>query len=113
MKMSNTAALTAGIDTAKSTLDMAIHGRSAVVHVPNTTSGWKQLAETLEAAGIKRVGIEATLQAVRGKGTGSHRQGPVKARDQEPDIHAQPHAPCGWVWTTGSRDLESADFENS
>ena len=65
MKMSE-AALTAGIDAAKSKLDMAIHGQSAVVHVPNTTDGWKQLSATLDTAGIKRVGIEATGGYERG-----------------------------------------------
>ena len=39
---------------------MAIHGRSAVMHVPNTTIGWKQLADTLKAVEVQRVGIEAT-----------------------------------------------------
>jgi transposase len=66
MKMSDATVVTAGIDASKSTLDMAIHGRSAVVHVPNTTSGWKQLADTLGPVDVARVGIEATGGYERG-----------------------------------------------
>lgn len=75
MKMSDTTTLTAGIDTSKHTLDMAIHGQGAVAHVPNTASGWKQLADTLETAGIKRVGIEATGGYERGVMGHLRRQG--------------------------------------
>jgi len=75
MKMSENNALTAGIDTAKSTLDMAIHGQSAVVHVLNTTDGWKQLAATIQAAGIEHVGIEATGGYERGVMGHLRRQG--------------------------------------
>ena len=35
-------------------------------HVPNTTSGWKQLAHTLKASDVQRVGIEATGGYERG-----------------------------------------------
>lgn len=58
--------LTAGIDTSKNTLDMAIHGHSNISHVPNTTSGWKTLATILATAGVTRVGIEATGGYERG-----------------------------------------------
>lgn len=66
MEMSDTTALTAGIDTSKHTLDMAVHGQSAVLHVPNTAAGWKKLADTLTAARVTRVGIEATGGYERG-----------------------------------------------
>jgi transposase len=66
MKMADTTALTAGIDTSKTVLDMAIYGQSTVSHVPNTAPGWKKLADTLSAAGVTRVGIEATGGYERG-----------------------------------------------
>jgi transposase len=75
MKMSDTTVVAAGIDASKHTLDMAIHGQSAVVHVPNTTSGWKLLADTLGAAGVGRVGIEATGGYERGVMGHLRRQG--------------------------------------
>lgn len=65
-KMSDTTALTAGIDTSKATLDMAIHGESSVLSVSNTAVGCKELAATLAAAGVARVGIEATGGYERG-----------------------------------------------
>ena len=54
---------------------MAIHGQSAVVHVLNTTDGWKQLAATIHAAGIEHVGIEATGGYERGVMGHLRRQG--------------------------------------
>ena len=66
MKISDAAVVTAGVDASKNTLDMAIHGRSAVMHVPNTTIGWKQLVDTLKASDVQRVGIEATGGYERG-----------------------------------------------
>lgn len=57
---------TAGIDVSKSTLDMAIHGRPDLSHVPNTPTGWDMLAATLAAAGVRRVGVEATGGYERG-----------------------------------------------
>jgi transposase len=61
-----TTTTTAGIDVAKSTLDMAIHGRTELSRVPNTAAGWETLAATLAAAGVARVGIEATGGYERG-----------------------------------------------
>lgn len=73
--MSDTATPTAGIDTSKNTLDMAIHGQANITHVPNTAAGWKILAATLATTGVMRVGIEATggyergvMGYLRGKG---------------------------------------------
>jgi transposase len=64
--MPDTTTATAGIDVSKSTLDMAIHGCSRVSHAPNTPAGWKTLADELGAAGVARVGIEATGGYERG-----------------------------------------------
>ncbi len=50
----------AGIDTAKDKLDVAIHGRPTPFTVENRPAGWRRLAAALAAAGVKRVGIEAT-----------------------------------------------------
>ena len=51
---------TAGIDTAKDKLDIAIHGNAARWQVENSTRGFKRLAALLTEAGVERVGIEAT-----------------------------------------------------
>jgi transposase len=64
--MTDTNTTTAGIDVSKVTLDVAIHGRAEISQVPNTTAGWKVLAATLGAAGVTRVGIEATGGYERG-----------------------------------------------
>ncbi len=64
MAQSNT--LTAGIDTSKATLDVAIEGRPATWKVANTKAGWASLAKRLSAAGVARVGIEATGGYQRG-----------------------------------------------
>ena len=65
-KMSDIITLTAGIDTSKNTLDMAIHGQPKQLHVPNTSAGWTQIAAELAEAGVRRVGIEATGGYERG-----------------------------------------------
>jgi transposase len=64
--MPDTNTATAGIDVSKSTLDVAISGRAEISRVPNTAAGWKALAATLAAAGVTRVGIEATGGYERG-----------------------------------------------
>ena len=64
--MPDTNTPTAGIDASKSSLDVAIHGRAEISCVPNTVTGWKALAVTLAAAGVTRVGIEATGGYERG-----------------------------------------------
>lgn len=58
--------LTAGIDTAKAKLDVAVPdaGRSWVV--PNTPQGWTTLAAVLADLGVGRVGIEASGGYERG-----------------------------------------------
>lgn len=64
--MTQTTTLTAGIDTAKAKLDIAIHGMDGCWQVPNTASGWRSLAMRLAKAGVTRVGIEATGGYERG-----------------------------------------------
>jgi transposase len=58
--MTKTTTLTAGIDTAKHKLDVAVHEGSARWQVDNTLPGWESLAARLSAAGVARVGIEAS-----------------------------------------------------
>src|SRR5664280_1435610 len=65
-KMSDTTTLTAGIDTAKHKLDVAIHGQPVSFTVDNSPAGWKLLASKLTKAGVHRVGIEATGGYERG-----------------------------------------------
>ena len=57
---------TAGIDTSKATLDIAVHGRAERWQVANALPGWRALATTLAAAGVARVGIEASGGYERG-----------------------------------------------
>jgi len=65
-KMTHTTITTAGIDTSKAKLDIAIHGQAACWCVDNTSVGWQQLARDLAKAGVMRVGIEATGGYERG-----------------------------------------------
>src|SRR4051794_41936137 len=58
--MTNTTTLTAGIDTSKHKLDVAVHQASAHWQVENNVSGWRALAAHLAKAGVARVGIEAS-----------------------------------------------------
>ena len=57
---------TAGIDTSKDKLDVAINGSTTFWQVENTALGWPHVAERLTAAGVTRVGIEATGGYERG-----------------------------------------------
>jgi transposase len=57
---------TAGIDTSKATLDVAVHGGAECWQVDNTPAGWRQLAATLISAQVSRVGIEASGGYERG-----------------------------------------------
>jgi transposase len=57
---------TAGIDTAKDKLDMAVHGHPMQLTVENQAAGWKRLAAALRRAHVGRVGIEATGGYERG-----------------------------------------------
>src|SRR5215210_8807302 len=58
--MTNTTTLTAGIDTSKHKLDVAVHEGSARWQVENSLPGWRSLAARLSAGGVTRVGIEAS-----------------------------------------------------
>ena len=64
--MTQSSMCTAGIDTAKDKLDVAIHGRVGVVTVANVLAGWKKLAAHLAEHDVRRVGIEATGGYERG-----------------------------------------------
>jgi transposase len=65
-KMTQTSITTAGIDTSKLKLDIAVHQRTERWQVANTLSGWRVLAANLVKAGVTRVGIEATGGYERG-----------------------------------------------
>ena len=58
--------VTAGIDTAKDKLDVAVHGGAQRWQVENALRGWRRLATELPKAGVTRVGIEATGGYERG-----------------------------------------------
>jgi transposase len=64
--MNETSTLTAGIDTAKHTLDVAVHGLPLRLKIDNGVAGWRQLATELARLGVCRVGIEATGGYERG-----------------------------------------------
>jgi transposase len=64
--MTEISTTTAGIDTAKAKLDVAVHGQVLRWQVENTARGWKRLCSELTAAGVGRVGIEATGGYERG-----------------------------------------------
>ena len=65
-KMTQTNTTTAGIDTSKAKLDIAVHGRTQRWQVENSRHGWRGLAAELSKAGVMRVGIEATGGYERG-----------------------------------------------
>jgi len=64
--MTQISMVTAGIDTAKDKLDIAVHGRATRWQVENGLAGWRRLASELAGAGVARVGIEATGGYERG-----------------------------------------------
>jgi transposase len=64
--MTETIIATAGIDTSKAKLDIAVHGRAERWQVANALPGWRRLAADLIKAGVVRVGIEATGGYERG-----------------------------------------------
>jgi transposase len=64
--MTQTNMTTAGIDTSKAKLDIAVHGRAERWQVANALPGWRALAAKLVKAGVTRVGIEATGGYERG-----------------------------------------------
>jgi transposase len=64
--MTQTSITTAGIDTSKAKLDIALHGRNERWQVANALPGWRVLAANLAKAHVTRVGIEATGGYERG-----------------------------------------------
>ena len=64
--MTQTSTTTAGIDTSKRKLDVALHGRAGHWQVSNSLAGWRELTVKLVEAGVGRVGIEATGGYERG-----------------------------------------------
>jgi transposase len=57
---------TAGIDTSKAKLDVAVHSRTERWQIANALPGWRALAADLAKVGVTRVGIEATGGYERG-----------------------------------------------
>lgn len=64
--MVETITRTAGIDTGKDRLDVAVHGKGAPFTVENTPAGWQSLADRLSHDGVQRIGIEASGSYERG-----------------------------------------------
>jgi transposase len=64
--MTQTITTTAGIDTSKLKLDIAVHGRAERWQIANALPGWRTLAADLAKASVTRVGIEATGGYERG-----------------------------------------------
>jgi transposase len=64
--MTHIATPTAGIDTAKDKLDIAVHGHADVLTVANTNAGWRAAARHLKRLAVSRVGIEASGGYERG-----------------------------------------------
>lgn len=57
---------TAGIDTSKAKLDVAVHDSTQAFTVANTKDGWREIAQRLTDASVTRVGIEASGGYERG-----------------------------------------------
>ncbi len=66
MDNSSTTPTTAGIDTSKAKLDIALHGTSQHWQVENSLKGWRKLATLFAQAGVERAGIEASGGYERG-----------------------------------------------
>jgi transposase len=64
--MNEVITLTAGIDTSKAKLDVAVYGRTERWQVANALQGWRRLAAELAKVGVARIGIEATGGYERG-----------------------------------------------
>jgi transposase len=64
--MTQTNTTTAGIDTSKAKLDIAVHDHTERWQVANALPGWHTLAANLAKVGVTRVGIEATGGYERG-----------------------------------------------
>jgi len=65
-KMTKTSTWTAGIDTSKAKLDVAVHGLDQRWQIDNDKAGWRRLSRLLSQALVARVGIEATGGYERG-----------------------------------------------
>jgi len=66
MKMTQPTIISAGVDTSKDKLDVAIRGRANGLKVANNAAGWQQLAAWLQQSGVEKIGIEATGGYERG-----------------------------------------------
>jgi transposase len=64
--MAHSITITAGIDTSKDKLDVAIYGQSSACTVENNLAGWKKLVPQMRKAHVERIGIEATGGYERG-----------------------------------------------
>lgn len=64
--MEQVTTVTAGIDTSKAKLDIAVLGLGGAITVENTRSGWKTLTAHFLKIGVIQVGIEATGGYERG-----------------------------------------------
>lgn len=73
--MSEHSTVSAGIDVAKSKLDLAIHGHPGVLTTANDAAGWRQIAAALRKAKAGRVGLEATGGYERGVAEHLRREG--------------------------------------
>ena len=58
--MTKSSTRTAGLDTSKHKLDVAVHGAATQFTVENSKAGWQHLADELTKTGVERIGIEAT-----------------------------------------------------
>jgi transposase len=65
-KMGKTSTIVAGIDVAKTKLDVAIHGCKLRWQFTNDAAGFRDLAELLRSRKVTRVGLEATGGYERG-----------------------------------------------
>lgn len=64
--MTQTTTLTAGIDTSKHKLDIALHGASTRWRVDNSSTGWRHLVAEFKKLNVAKVGVEATGGYERG-----------------------------------------------
>ena len=64
--MSQHSTLAAGIDVAKKTLELAVHGQTLRLTVANDAAGWQRLTTTLQEVRVSCVGLEATGGYERG-----------------------------------------------
>src|SRR5690606_18676050 len=59
-KMINPITVTAGIDTGKKFLDIALHPGGETLQVPNDAAGHRRLTAWLASHAVERIGIEAS-----------------------------------------------------